>query len=94
MKRVVILNEDLPSVSTWDVILKYRYVYFVQGSPLDNEALQRCNVAQAQIMLIFRPDNISASKDASDARNILIFRNIRDFKDAIVDLSKLILRIF
>eukprot|EP01119_Soliformovum_irregulare_P012445 TRINITY_DN3238_c0_g1_i1.p1 TRINITY_DN3238_c0_g1~~TRINITY_DN3238_c0_g1_i1.p1 ORF type:complete len:1007 (-),score=300.40 TRINITY_DN3238_c0_g1_i1:109-3129(-) len=87
--RVVIINEDMPSTTSWDVILKYKHVHFVQGSPLDNEALQRANIAEAQIFLILKPDNaiLQATTSSSDARNILIFRNIRDFKDAIIDLG-------
>jgi len=90
-KEVVIFNEQQPNDSEWDIILKFNFVLYVEGSPLNAKDLQRCNADQASAMLILSSANQDDLKEdqspvSVDAKNILAYRGIRTATFGIVDL--------
>lgn len=88
---IVILHTELPSQKQWLQLCHFSQIYFVQGSPLNEDSYVRANISKAKQVVILTPainskNNSDSSNDQGDQntegedQNDYDTENLRDAK--------------
>eukprot|EP00744_Colponema_vietnamica_P002453 GILI01003843.1.p1 GENE.GILI01003843.1~~GILI01003843.1.p1 ORF type:complete len:913 (+),score=151.79 GILI01003843.1:165-2741(+) len=79
-KPIVILNPTLPPDTVWRSICQFTGVYFILGSPLSEDDLEKANIKRANKAVVFSSTisrSNSTKEEMFDAETIFIYKAIK-----------------